>query len=176
MGDTLGYADRSLSTAAGAVACVAAAAVSLRLCGAAAAAAAASSPVEGRVTQAVPNAAQRAEGGASKRLTPAGVAWANAAAAAMPAAATGGRAAASPSVGAAAAPAPQQDAPPAEKRRHPPPPMVYDEGGAVQTIVVIGLSMVGWKFCEELVEKDHAKRYRIVSFCEEAELAYNRLG
>ena len=176
MGDTLGYADRSLSTAAGAVACVAAAAVSLRLCGAAAAAAAASSPVEGRVTQAAPNAAQRAEGGASKRLTPAGVAWANAAAAAMPAAATGGRAAASPSVGAAAAPAPQQDAPPAEKRRHPPPPMVYDEGGAVQTIVVIGLSMVGWKFCEELVEKDHAKRYRIVSFCEEAELAYNRLG
>lgn len=45
-----------------------------------------------------------------------------------------------------------------------------------KTVVVIGLSMVGWRFCEALVENDSDKQYRIVSFCEEPRLAYNRVG
>ena len=73
-----------------------------------------------------------------------------------------------------------------------------------KTVVVIGLSMVGWRVCEALVEHDTEKQYRelhahhpsaqsprnwlltshcvcplaagIVSFCEESRLAYNRVG
>ena len=45
-----------------------------------------------------------------------------------------------------------------------------------QTVVVVGLSMVGWRFCEALRERDDKKQYRIVTFCEESRLAYNRVG
>ena len=49
-------------------------------------------------------------------------------------------------------------------------------GDERKTIVVVGLSMVGWRFCEALVQNDTAKQYRIVSFCEEPMIAYNRVG
>ena len=45
-----------------------------------------------------------------------------------------------------------------------------------QTIVVIGNGMVGHRFCEKLVEFDTARRYRIVTFCEEPRAAYDRVG
>lgn len=44
------------------------------------------------------------------------------------------------------------------------------------TIVVIGNGMVGHRFCEKLVEFDVARRYRIVTFCEEPRAAYDRVG
>ena len=40
-----------------------------------------------------------------------------------------------------------------------------------KTIVVVGLSMVGWRFCESLVSRDTERSYRIVTFCEEPNLA-----
>jgi nitrite reductase (NADH) large subunit len=45
-----------------------------------------------------------------------------------------------------------------------------------QTIVVIGNGMVGLRFCETLVAFDDAKKYRIVTFCEESRAAYDRVG
>ena len=36
--------------------------------------------------------------------------------------------------------------------------------------------MVGHRFCEKLVEFDTARRYRIVTFCEEPRAAYDRVG
>ena len=45
-----------------------------------------------------------------------------------------------------------------------------------KTIVVIGNGMVGLRFCEKLVEFDTAKKYRIVTFCEEPRAAYDRVG
>jgi len=45
-----------------------------------------------------------------------------------------------------------------------------------RTIVVIGNGMVGLRFCEKLVEFDSARQYRIVTFCEEARAAYDRVG
>ena len=44
------------------------------------------------------------------------------------------------------------------------------------TIVVIGNGMVGHRFCEQLVAFDEARRYRIVTFCEEPRAAYDRVG
>ena len=104
---------------------------------------------------------------AAKQLTPAGVAWAQAAAthmassaqtAAQTAAKTAAKtapatppqdraktAAAPPP---AAAPRPATPAAATERRQTPPPAVEYSDEGPVQTIVVVGLSMVGWKFCE----------------------------
>src|SRR5579871_4784675 len=45
-----------------------------------------------------------------------------------------------------------------------------------QTVVVIGNGMVGQRFCERLIELDTAKRYRLVTFCEEPRAAYDRVG
>lgn len=45
-----------------------------------------------------------------------------------------------------------------------------------RNVVVIGNGMVGQRFCEKLVEFDTAKRYRIVTFCEEPRAAYDRVG
>ncbi|MBK1855486.1 nitrite reductase large subunit [Verrucomicrobiaceae bacterium 5K15] len=44
-----------------------------------------------------------------------------------------------------------------------------------ERIIVIGNGMVGYKFCERLVSKDTAKRYQIVTFCEEPRPAYDRV-
>lgn len=45
-----------------------------------------------------------------------------------------------------------------------------------QTVVVVGNGMVGLRFCEKLVAFDAARRYRIVTFCEEPRAAYDRVG
>lgn len=45
-----------------------------------------------------------------------------------------------------------------------------------QTIVVIGNGMVGLRFCENLIAFDEARKYRIVTFCEESRAAYDRVG
>ena len=45
-----------------------------------------------------------------------------------------------------------------------------------KTIVVIGNGMVGHRFCERMIEFDVEHRYRIVTFCEEARAAYDRVG
>jgi nitrite reductase (NADH) large subunit len=45
-----------------------------------------------------------------------------------------------------------------------------------QTVVVIGNGMVGQRFCERLIEFDRARRFRIVTFCEEPRAAYDRVG
>ena len=45
-----------------------------------------------------------------------------------------------------------------------------------RTVVVIGNGMVGHRFCENLVECDVDKKYRIVTFCEEPRPAYNRVN
>ncbi len=45
-----------------------------------------------------------------------------------------------------------------------------------QTVVVIGNGMVGLRLCEKLVAFDEARRYRIVTFCEEPRAAYDRVG
>lgn len=45
-----------------------------------------------------------------------------------------------------------------------------------KTIVVIGNGMVGQRFCEKLVEFDTTGMYRVVTFCEEARAAYDRVG
>ncbi|MBI3469685.1 MAG: nitrite reductase small subunit NirD [Planctomycetes bacterium] len=44
------------------------------------------------------------------------------------------------------------------------------------TVVVIGNGMVGQRFCERLVEFDTARRFQIVTFCEEPRSAYDRVG
>ena len=45
-----------------------------------------------------------------------------------------------------------------------------------KTVVVIGNGMVGHRFCERLVEFDRRGQYRIVTFCEEPRVAYDRVG
>lgn len=45
-----------------------------------------------------------------------------------------------------------------------------------ETVVVVGNGMVGQRFCERLVELDHGRRFRIVTFCEESRAAYDRVG
>ena len=47
---------------------------------------------------------------------------------------------------------------------------------AKKTIVVIGNGMVGHRFVEKVIEFDQAKRYNIVTFCEEPRAAYDRVG
>lgn len=54
--------------------------------------------------------------------------------------------------------------------------MVAHSETSKQTIVVIGHGMVGHRFCERLTEYDTAKRFRIVTFCEEPRAAYDRVG
>ncbi|BDS06953.1 nitrite reductase large subunit [Oceaniferula spumae] len=44
-----------------------------------------------------------------------------------------------------------------------------------ERIIVIGNGMVGYKFCERLVNKDTEKRCQIVTFCEEPRPAYDRV-
>ena len=44
-----------------------------------------------------------------------------------------------------------------------------------EQIVVIGNGMVGYKFCERLLEKDTQKKFQITSFCEEPRPAYDRV-
>ena len=44
-----------------------------------------------------------------------------------------------------------------------------------ERIVVIGNGMVGYKFCERLSDKDTAKQFQIVTFCEEPRIAYDRV-
>src|ERR1043166_5487233 len=43
-------------------------------------------------------------------------------------------------------------------------------------VVVVGHGMVGHRFCENLVEFDVDRRFRIVTFCEEPRAAYDRVG
>lgn len=45
-----------------------------------------------------------------------------------------------------------------------------------QTVVVIGNGMVGLRFCEQLIDKDQSRNYKIVTFCEEPRAAYDRVG
>jgi nitrite reductase (NADH) large subunit len=45
-----------------------------------------------------------------------------------------------------------------------------------RTVVVIGNGMVGHRFCERLVAFDTARRYRVVTFCEEPRPAYDRVN
>lgn len=42
-------------------------------------------------------------------------------------------------------------------------------------IIVIGNGMVGYKFCERLVEKDTNNQFQIIAFCEEPRPAYDRV-
>ncbi|MEO1857079.1 MAG: nitrite reductase large subunit NirB [Rubritalea sp.] len=42
-------------------------------------------------------------------------------------------------------------------------------------VIVIGNGMVGYKFCERLVDKDTANKFQIVTFCEEPRPAYDRV-
>ena len=44
-----------------------------------------------------------------------------------------------------------------------------------EQIVVIGNGMVGYKFCERLLEKDTQNKFQITSFCEEPRPAYDRV-
>jgi len=43
------------------------------------------------------------------------------------------------------------------------------------TLVIVGNGMVGHKFIEYLLQSEAGKRYRIVTFCEEPRLAYDRV-
>lgn len=47
--------------------------------------------------------------------------------------------------------------------------------GMRKTVVVIGNGLVGHRFCEKLVEFDETGAYRLVTFCEEARPAYDRV-
>lgn len=45
-----------------------------------------------------------------------------------------------------------------------------------ETVVVIGNGMVGHRFVENMIDFDHDKKYRLVTFCEEPRAAYDRVG
>ena len=45
----------------------------------------------------------------------------------------------------------------------------------METIIVVGNGMVGYKFCEKLVARSEAKNYRILVFGEEIRPAYDRV-
>ena len=45
-----------------------------------------------------------------------------------------------------------------------------------RNIVVIGNGMVGQRFCEQLIERDTDRQFRLVTFCEEPRAAYDRVG
>ncbi|KAJ3159712.1 hypothetical protein HDU86_001362 [Geranomyces michiganensis] len=53
-----------------------------------------------------------------------------------------------------------------------PPPSPRDK----KTVIVVGLGMVGLRFCEKLIEYDTQKKVKIVVFAEESLAAYNRVG
>ena len=59
------------------------------------------------------------------------------------------------------------------------PALKFTEESAVagmrKTVVVIGNGLVGHRFCERLVEFDEAGAFRLVTFCEEPRLAYDRV-
>jgi len=44
-----------------------------------------------------------------------------------------------------------------------------------KNIIVIGNGMVGYKFCERLINKDTKKQFKIITFCEEQRPAYDRV-
>ncbi|MFC4994494.1 nitrite reductase large subunit NirB [Rubritalea tangerina] len=44
-----------------------------------------------------------------------------------------------------------------------------------ERIIVIGNGMVGYKFCERLIEKDTNKKFKVITFCEEPRPAYDRV-
>jgi len=54
--------------------------------------------------------------------------------------------------------------------------MSRNTSGHRKTVVVIGNGMVGLRFCEKVAEFDTARDYHIVTFCEEARAAYDRVG
>ncbi|EDL59323.1 nitrite reductase large subunit NirB [Gimesia maris] len=54
--------------------------------------------------------------------------------------------------------------------------MIQQSSGQQKNVVVIGNGMVGLRMCEQLVEKDLAREYKIVTFCEEPRAAYDRVG
>ncbi|MBI3838571.1 MAG: nitrite reductase small subunit NirD [Planctomycetia bacterium] len=54
--------------------------------------------------------------------------------------------------------------------------MITTHAHEKKTIVVIGNGMVGHRFCERMIEFDVERRYQIVTFCEEARAAYDRVG
>ena len=45
-----------------------------------------------------------------------------------------------------------------------------------RNVVVIGNGMVGQRFCEQLVERDTKRQFRLITFCEEPRAAYDRVG
>ena len=45
----------------------------------------------------------------------------------------------------------------------------------METIIVVGNGMVGYKFCEKLVDKSKAQNYRVIVFGEEPRPAYDRV-
>ncbi len=47
---------------------------------------------------------------------------------------------------------------------------------ASKNIVIIGNGMVGHRFIEEMVGADSYENYQLITFCEETELAYDRVG
>src|SRR5258708_18572386 len=47
---------------------------------------------------------------------------------------------------------------------------------ARKTIVVVGNGMVGHKFLDLLIRRGAAQQYRLVTFCEEPQLAYDRVN
>ncbi|HBL45605.1 MAG TPA: nitrite reductase (NAD(P)H), partial [Planctomycetaceae bacterium] len=54
--------------------------------------------------------------------------------------------------------------------------MIQRNSEQQKNVVVIGNGMVGLRFCEQLVEKDQAQEFKIVTFCEEPRAAYDRVG
>src|SRR5687768_11863165 len=50
------------------------------------------------------------------------------------------------------------------------------ENNGFKTIVVVGNGMVGHKLIDLLIRRDAARRFRIVTFCEENTLAYDRVN
>ncbi|OSD05584.1 nitrite reductase [Trametes coccinea BRFM310] len=53
--------------------------------------------------------------------------------------------------------------------------MMSDAKSHYETVVVVGLGMVGIAYIEKLLDLDNSHRYRIVTFGEETHLAYNRV-
>ena len=51
-----------------------------------------------------------------------------------------------------------------------------DPNDGRRNIVVIGNGMVGQRFCEQLVERDTGRQFRLITFCEEPRAAYDRVG
>ncbi|CAG8603532.1 1912_t:CDS:2, partial [Acaulospora colombiana] len=58
----------------------------------------------------------------------------------------------------------------------PPNEQIIHEQECKSTVVVVGLGMVGLYFIEKLLNYDVEQNFRIVAFCEETRVAYNRVG